>query len=193
MLLTVKEILKQLRSEDVYLGKDPHRTFRFYEEKGLLPEPEGFRRNEPLYPENTPWVIKDILFAQQVEKRTVDDIVREQRQGNQMRTEALKSLGLEEAPLNFYTKHVYHGKYHSKDSDILVAIFRTEMVIFLLEGLWGGFFRSPNTESRKLRVLKKVTVTLEEYGEYVKYQAIRKIAGEGKLIEDTYLFETLFG
>lgn len=192
-MLTVKEILKQLRNEEVYLGKDPLRTFRFYEERGLLPEPEGFRKNEPLYPENTPWVIKDILFAHQIEKRTVDDIVREQRFGDEMRTEALKSLGLEEAPLNFYTKHIYHGKYHSKDSDILVAIFRTEIVIFLLEGLWGGFFHSPNTEPRKLRVLKKVTVTLEEYGEYVKYQAIRKITGEGILLEETYLFETLFG
>ena len=193
MLLTVKEILKQLRSENVFLGKDPHRTFRFYEEKGLLPEPEGFRKNEPLYPENTPWVIKDLLFAQQVEKRTIDDIIREQRFGHQTRAKALKSLGLEEEPLNFYTQNVYHGKYQSKDSDILVAIYRTEIVIFLLEGLWGGFFHSPNTGSKKLHVLKKVTLTLEEYGEYVKSQAIRKIAGEGKLLEETYLFETLFG
>ena len=192
-MLTVKEILKQLRSENVYLGKDPHRTFRFYEERGLLPEPEGFRKNEPLYPENTPWVIKNILFAQQVEKRTVEDIIREQRSGNEMRAEALQALGLEEEPLNFYTQHVYHGKYQTKDSDILVAIYKTEIVIFLLEGLWGGLFHSPHTEFRKLRVLKKVTLSLEEYGEYVQYQAVRKITGEGKLLEETYLFETLFG
>ncbi len=177
----------------MYLGKDPHRTFLFYEEKGLLPEPEGFRKNEPLYPENTPWIIKNILFAQQIEKRTVQDILREQRFGNEMRADALKALGLDEAPINFYTKHVYHGKYQSKDSDILVALYKTEMVIFLLEGLYGGVFYSPHTENRTIRVLKRVVITIEEYGEYVKYQAINKIAGEGKLLEETYLFETLLG
>lgn len=192
-MLTVKEILKMLRSESVYLGKDPYRTFQFYEERGLLPEPEGFRNDQPLYPENTPWVIKNILLAQQVEKRTVQDIIRQQRSGEQMRANAMKSLGLEQEPLNFYTRHIYHGKYGSKDSDILVAIFRTEIIIFLLEGLWGGFFHASDTEPRKLRVLKRVTLTLEEYGEYVKYQAMRRITGEGKLLEETFLFETLFG
>jgi len=192
-LLTVKEILKQLRNENVYLGKNPIRTFALYEEKGLLPEPEGFRKNEPLYPENTPWVIKNILFAQQVEKRTVEDIRREQRSGAEMRSEALICLGLEDEPLNFCINHVHHGKYRSKDSDVLVAVYNTEIVIFLVEGLWGGFFHSPHSELEKLRVLKKVTLTLEEYGEYAKYQAVRRLTGEGKLSEETYLFETLFG
>ena len=71
MMLTKKEILKLLKNESVFLGRNPERTFEFYEENGLLPVSEGFRDDSPLYPDHTPWVFKDILFAQQVEKRTL--------------------------------------------------------------------------------------------------------------------------
>ena len=192
-LLTKKEILKQLRYENVYLGKDPNRTFAFYEENGLLPKSQGFRKKEALYPHNTPWIIKEILFAQQVEKRTVEDIKRERNSGGEVRAEALTRLGLEEEPLNFYHKHIHHGKYQTRDSDILVAIYNTEIIIFLVEGLWGGFFRSQQIEPRDLRILKKTVISMEEYGDFVKNQAVRRITGEGKILEETYLFEALFG
>jgi len=192
-VLTRREILRHLKNEDVYLGKDPDRTFSLYQEKGLLPKPQGFRRNEPLYPDHTPRVIKGILFAQQVEKRTIDEIVRERLSGSEIQAEALMRLGLEEPPLNFYTKHVHHGKFGSPDSDILVAIYKTHIVIFLLVGLWGGFFHSPHTAPKPLRVLKKFVLSMEQYGDYVSHQAIRRITAEGTLLEETYLFEALLG
>lgn len=185
-MLTKKEILKQLKTNDVYMGKDPNRTFALYEERGLLPQPQGYRKNEPLYPDNTPWIVKDVVYLHQVEKRTIDDIKRRQNESGSFNRQILQFLGLDEPPLNLYSKNIYHGRYQSKDSDILVAIYNTKIIFFLLEGL-------RTNRQRRFKILQKKTVTMEEYGEYVKYQAIRRITGEGKVLEETYLFEALFG
>jgi hypothetical protein len=168
------------------MGKDPGRTFEFYEEKGLLPKPKRYRGQEPLYPDNTPWIVKDVLFAHQVEKRTIDDIKRQQDSGTIIDEEIFQQLGLDEPPLNFYYKNVYRGRYQSKDSDILVAIYNNEIIFFLVEGLGRN-------RQRQLNVLQREIISMEQYGDFVKHQAIRRVTGEGKVLEETYLFETLFG
>ena len=185
-MITKKEILKQLKHKDINMGKDPNRTFEFYEERGLLPKPQRYRNHEPLYPDNTPWIIKDVLFAHQVEKRTIDDIKRQQNSGSLFDEEVFQLLGLDEPPLNFYYKNIYHGRYQSKDSDILVAIYNNEIIFFLIEGL-------RSKRQRHLRILQKESISMDQYGEFMKHQAIRRITGEGRVLEETYLFETLFG
>jgi hypothetical protein len=186
VLLTKKEILKQLKNENVYMGKDPNRTFAFYEERGLLPQSREYRKSKPLYPDNTPWILKEILFAHQVEKMTIEEIRRQQQSGSLFDPDILESFGLDALPLNFYYKTLYHGKYQSKNSDILVAIYETEIIFFLVEGL-----RSNRQEH--LKILQKKILTVEEYGEFVKHRAVGSIIGEGRILEETHLLDALFG
>ena len=82
-----------------------------------------------------------------------------------------------------------YGQYQSKDSDILVAIYNIEIIFFLVEEIWGGFFLSWHSAPKKLRILKRVTMTIDEYGEFIKKQAVRRITGEGKILEEIYLSE----
>jgi hypothetical protein len=192
-VLTRKEILRQLKTEKVYLGKDPNRTFTFYEERQLLPQPVGYRKSEPLYPEHTSWVIKDILFAQQIEKRTIEDIKREQEPGGGFGHERFQLLGLEKPPLNIYYRNHHHGQYGTNASDILVAIYETHLVVFLVEGVWGGFFGSPNGERKPMKILEKRVIPMDQYGAFVRDQAIGRVTGEGRVLEASNLFEALFG
>ncbi len=192
-MLIKKEILKQLKKDNVDMGKNPDRTFSFYREKGLLPEPIGFRKKAPLYPDNTPWIIRDIRFAQLVEKRTVDEIRRTLSTGQTFEREQFEILGLKENPLNIFYKNVHHGKYHCADSDILVAIYEEEIVLLLVEGIWGGIKDGQDRLNSDIRILEKRTLTMEEYGEFVKEQAINRAMGEGMMLEEEYLLERLFG
>ncbi|HIJ55847.1 MAG TPA: hypothetical protein HPQ03_06955 [Deltaproteobacteria bacterium] len=192
-MLTKKEILKLLKNESIFLGRNPDRTFDFYEENGLLPVPEGFRSDSPLYPDHTPWVFKDILFAQQVGKRTMEEIKREFRQGIDADNGLFLKLELADTPLNIYHKQKLHGRYGSKDSDVLVAIYETEIIFFLVEGFRESFVPIPDKSHDSFRIVKKKVISMEAYGEYVKDQAVKCITGEGRILEETYLFEVLFG
>ncbi len=192
-MLTKKEILKLLKNENIFLGRNPDRTFDFYEENGLLPRSEGFRNDFPLYPDHTPWVVKDIILAQQVGKRTMEEIKREFRQGMDADQDLFLRLGLDEPPLNIYHKQKLHGRYGSKDSDVLVAIYKNRMIVFLVEGFRDGTIPTTVESDPSLRIILKKAISMEEYGEYVKDQAIKCIIGEGRILEETYLIEILFG
>lgn len=192
-MLTRKEILRLLKNESVFLGRNPERTFEFYEENGLLPMPEGSRNDSPLYPDHTPWVFKDILIAQQVGKRTLEEIKREFRQGIETDKDLIMKLGLGGRPLNVFHKQKLHGRYGSKNSDVLVAIYESEIVFFLVEGFRESFIPGTDKSSDPFRILRKKILPMDAYGEYVKDQAIKCITGEGRILEETYLFEVLFG
>jgi len=64
MSLTKKEILKKLKEENIDLGKNPYRTLIYYQQEGLLPQAEGMRGREALYPDKIINIIKRIRVFQ---------------------------------------------------------------------------------------------------------------------------------
>lgn len=64
MLLTKKEIFERLKKEGIDLGKNPFRTFLYYQETGLIPNPEGKRKNAFLFPEHTVESVKCVYNLQ---------------------------------------------------------------------------------------------------------------------------------
>jgi len=64
MLLTKKEIFERLKKDGIDLGENPFRTFLYYQETGLIPEPEGKKRNAYLFPEQTVDAVKLINTLQ---------------------------------------------------------------------------------------------------------------------------------
>ncbi len=64
MLLTKKEIFERLKQEGIDLGKNPFRTFSYYQETGLIPEPEGKKKNSYLFPERTVDAVKRVYNLQ---------------------------------------------------------------------------------------------------------------------------------
>jgi DNA-binding transcriptional MerR regulator len=64
MSLTKKDILEKLREDNVDLGKNPYRTLIFYQGQGLLPDAEGMRGKEALYPDSIVDTIKRIRVFQ---------------------------------------------------------------------------------------------------------------------------------
>ena len=158
-----------------------------------MPKPEGYRDQFPLYPDHTPWVIKDILFSQQIGKRTMAEIKKEFRQGMKADRGLYLRLGLEEFPQNIYHKQKLHGRYGSKVSDVLVAIYEHQIIFFLVEGFRNGALLDEDGSEEPFRIIIKKTLSMEDYGEYVKDQAIKRITGDGRILEETYLFEILFG
>ena len=106
-MLTKKEIIKQLKNEKIFLGKDPNRTFDYYDENGLLPKSVGYRQQSPLYPEHTPWVIKDILIAQQVGNEARAGLITSAwHMKRAQRLARLNGLQLEPLPADFHTPPV---------------------------------------------------------------------------------------
>ncbi len=192
-MLTQKEIIKQLKRENVDMGKNPARTFLFYLDKGLLPAPSGFRKKEPLYPANTPRIIREIRYAQQVEKRTVEEIKSAWESGEKLHKENFELLGLSSKPLNIYFKSANHGKYYSSSSDIIVAVYEHQIVLLLVEGLRGGDFNSLGGYKLAIDIIEKKTISMEAYGEFIRHQAMKRITGDGKILEEEYLLGMLFG
>jgi hypothetical protein len=133
------------------------------------------------------------LFAQQVGKRTLEEIKREFRQGIDADNGLVLKLELDDPPLNIHHKQKLHGRYGSKDSDVLVAIYETEIIFFLVEGFRESFIPTPDKSQDSFRIVRKKVIPMEAYGEYVKDQAVKCITGEGRILEETYLFELLFG
>ena len=61
-MLTKKELLEELKKDDVDMGKRPERTIVYYQQLGLLPlaEKHELRRREVVFPNYTVRLIKDI-------------------------------------------------------------------------------------------------------------------------------------
>lgn len=62
-LPTKDNILKRLKKDGVYLGKNPKRTFGYYQEFGLLYKPMGLKVKKPYFPGFTHLLIKSIRKA----------------------------------------------------------------------------------------------------------------------------------
>ena len=65
-LLSINDILKILEEEGVGMGRNPHRTFVFYQEKGLIPKPQSrTSKREAKFFRSVPFLIKSIREAVQ--------------------------------------------------------------------------------------------------------------------------------
>ena len=138
-------------------------------------------------------MFKDILFAQQVGKQTLEEIKRTFRKGIDADPGLMLKPGLDAPPLNVYHKQKLHGRYGSRDTDVLVVIYETEIIFFLVEGFRERSIPTPDKSHDPFRIVEKKIISMEAYGEYVKDQAVKCITGEGRILEETYLFEVIFG
>jgi DNA-binding transcriptional MerR regulator len=93
MSLTKREIFERLKKEGVDLGENPFRKFLYYQETGLIPEPEGKVKNALLFPEKTVLYIKliyklqlDGISISEIKKNYIDVMIKFE-----------KSLGIEKA------------------------------------------------------------------------------------------------
>jgi len=74
-LTTKKDILERLNKDEVYIGKNPNRTFIYYQEFGLLPKPVGRKEKKPIFPGWTHLLIKSIRKAVQAGHSLSDILV----------------------------------------------------------------------------------------------------------------------
>jgi len=64
--LSINDILEILEEEGVGMGKNPYRTFVYYQEKGLIPKPKHrTSKSEAIFSNKVPFLIKSIREALQ--------------------------------------------------------------------------------------------------------------------------------
>ncbi len=165
MLLTKKEIFERLKQDGVDLGENPFRTFLYYQETGLIPEPEGKRKNAYLFPETTIDAIKLIKKLQQ-EGESISDI-------KKIYKNAMKSMEFESRETR-EKKEVVNMVYEA---------FKDE--VDGIENLKNMYQQNNNITKLHGDDAEMIYVTLlEKYGDFVKDLAIRKFCNTCKLLDD---------
>lgn len=172
-MLTKEQILSQLKKENVDLGKNPERTFVYYQELGLLPTQGkshvSTQKRRLLFPDWTPKLIKTIKRLQREGKKLKE--IKTALGESQSLTKTLKKvLGLE--PNEEIALYINYAVETEMTHCVVGAFYRDRIKWFKIEGVG-----SPWDVDEDLAIADSKTLNYEEYGELVKNLAI-KVAKE---------------
>ena len=167
-MLTKQQILSQLKKENVDLGKNPERTFVYYQELGLLPiqgkSHVSIQKRRVLFPDWTPKVIKTIKRLQREGKKLRE--IKAALEESQSSIKNLKKvLGLERnEEVSFYVNYLVERETRHC---VIGAFYRNRIKWFRIGGLASSWDVDDN-----LRIADSKTLNYEEYGDMVKKLAI---------------------
>lgn len=180
-MLTKEEILRQLSRENVDLGKNPERTFVYYQELGLIPTKAkgniSTRNRKLLFPDWAPKLIKTIKRLQE-EGKKLSEIKAVLDESQAIHKTIREKLSLDEdEELDFYIDFG-QDEYQDKEVKICVvgAFYSDKIKWFKIENVSSPFFIDEN-----FRIVDTRTMTFREYGECIKNLAIG-IAKENKRV-----------
>jgi len=188
-MLTKKEILDQLKQEKIHLGRNPERTFVYYQELGLLPtKRKDFTSTKDrmlLFPDWTPKVIKTIKRLQREGKKLKE--IKTALDEAQGLTKTLKKvLGLEQnEETAFYVNYLVERETRYC---VIGAFYRDKIKWFRIEGVG-----SPWDVDENLRIADSKTLDYEEYGDMVKKLAINIAKEEHRALTEKDINLMVFG
>jgi len=167
-MLTKEQILTQLKKENVDLGKNPQRTFVYYQEMGLLPiqgkSHVSIQKRRVLFPDWTPKVIKTIKKLQR-EGKKLRDIKAALDESESSIKNLKKVLGLKDnEETSFYVNYLVERETRHC---VIAAFYRDRIQWFRIHGV-ASFWDVDD----KLRIADSKTLNYEEYGDMVKKLAI---------------------
>jgi DNA-binding transcriptional MerR regulator len=188
-MITKDEILKQIEKSKYKISG---RTFNYYRELNLIPQPEQRINRKGLYPDYIPRVIKEIRELQEkgfslekikeITSQTIDHIsnARKERYNKVCQCLGLKNEG------QSYTV------YHLKDNDIgvngVVTVFDKDRVTW-----FNVDHPHPTIKfNSELRIIEQKTMSLEEYGNFISSLSIEIGRKEHRLLKETDIFKALF-
>lgn len=188
-MLTRDQIIKQFEKSKYKISGI---TFDYYRRLNLIPSPEGRKDRKGLYPDYTIRIIRDIKELQEqgfsldkikeLTKETANYIVnaRKERYNQVGQYLGLKNEG--------QTYSVSHLKDNSIGLDgVVTAVYPDKITWFNVS------HPHPTIKfNRELKVIEQKTLTMEEYGEFISFLAVKVAKEEHRGMEDKDIFKALF-
>lgn len=186
-MMTKKEILGQLKNSNVSLGKNPERTFVYYQEMELVPKGKTFlstNKRVALFPDWVPTLIKNIKKYQR-EGKKLSEIKKALDESRRMRKELKEALGLqdEKEEPSFQTSLIREEEMHY----LISAFYPDKIKFFKVDRIVDPFHIT-----KDLQVLEQKTLNLEEYAELVKRLAIKLAKEKHKILRDQDIKLSIF-
>lgn len=177
-MLTKKQILEQLKRENVDLGSNPGRTFVYYQEMGLLPKSENFlptNKTVALFPNWTPNLIKNIK-AYQREGKKLFEIKKDLEESGRTIKEWAEVLKLDSKEIRNITRHIIQ----EEGMHYLISVFFPDKI----QWFKVDKFSDPFHIAKDIQILDTKTLSFEEYGELAKKLAIEFAKKKHKILRD---------
>jgi hypothetical protein len=187
---TKREILERLEKDEIYMGKNPNRTFIYYQELGLIPTSKGRRGKEQTFDFWTHSLIKSIRRATQAGHSLYNiRLGIEASKGVRCKTRGLianiikrKQAYTPRSMLSMLGGYLGIPYYHT------ISPGGDGIEIFKIESKTPyNFF----TLIKDISISVVKVIPLEEYGEIIKARAIDIAKKEGMLLQPEFVHSSL--
>ena len=188
-MLTKKQILDQLKKENVDLGSNPERTFIYYQQIGLLPHKKGSlpgNKRIGLFPDWIPGFIKRIKKAQQEGIKLWEIKKAFDKVGELLEIEWSRVLNLDNPEA--IKKIHHHVLSKGKEMYHLVTVFYPDRIHWFKVKISGIAFEIPED----FKILDSKTFRLEEYSEFVKKLAVKIAKEQHRILEHRDIDRAIF-
>jgi len=178
-MLTKKEILSQLKRENINLGENPERTFIYYQEIGLIPKGKGFlpsNKRVALFPDWTPRLIKNIKKCQQEGKKLLE-IKKAFKESQQFLQDWAKACKVKDGYMGMQ-------KHTTIETNLVVWFYPDRIEIYETDKAFD--------DAKKCKILRKRSLSLEEYQRFVGKEAVRIALEKRRIITTANICEAIF-
>jgi len=181
-MLTKREILTQLSKDGIILGRsNPGRTFDFYRQIKLIPKNEAVRTNKKgkfitLYPDWVPQLIKNIKKCQQ-EGKKLSEIREAFEKSRRFLREWAKVCEVKDG---------WRGmqKHTTPERNLIIWFYPDGIEIYETDKAFD--------DAKKCKILKKRSLSLEEYERLVGKEAVRIASEKRRIITTANICEAIF-